>query len=501
MDRCFAFRSAPTGTSSRAFVVARALLRAIAPLLVAGSAVLFGARAAESERRPNIVFILADDLGYGEVGCYGQELIQTPHIDRMAAQGMRFTQFYAGAPVCAPSRSVLMTGQHQGHTRVRGNAGRANPKAQMLSADDVTVAKALKSAGYHTAVIGKWGLGLPGDEGVPNKQGFDYFFGFLSQHHAHNHFPDYLWRNDERVSLPNKVVPVGEDGGGYATEAKVYADDLFTEEALKFVGEKRDEPFFLYLSYVVPHANNERTKALQDGAEVPDYAPYTDRKWATPDKGHAAMITRLDGYVGRIVARLQELGLDERTLVIFTSDNGPHKESNHHPGMFRPAGPFRGMKRDLTEGGIRVPFIVRWPQKIHAGSVSKHVAYFGDFFATAMELAHATPPQNLDSISFVPALLGDSMKQPRHPFLYWEFHERGFRNAALMDGRWKGIRNAPGEMLELYDLDNDPDESKNVAAIHPEIVNRLDDYLRNARTHSDLWPIRRGSAQGGAGEE
>jgi arylsulfatase A-like enzyme len=492
----------PSLSAAPPFPLRRHRKTALAAIALAGCVMcgcfFSAAQAAEAAPRPNIIFILADDLGYGEVGCYGQQLIQTPHIDRMAAEGMRFTQFYAGAPVCAPSRSVLMTGQHHGHTRVRGNAGRANPKAQMLRAEDVTIAEVLHDAGYRTALIGKWGLGLPRDEGVPNKQGFDYFFGYLSQHHAHNHFPDYLWRNDQRVPIGNKVTPVGEDGGGYATEAKVYADDLFTEEALQFLADQKqqqnDAPFFLYLSYVVPHANNERTKALQDGAEVPDYAPYTDEKWATPDKGHAAMITRLDGYVGRVLERIRALGLDERTLVIFSSDNGPHKESNHHPAMFKAAGPFRGMKRDLTEGGIRVPFIARWPQKIAAGTVSKHVAYFGDFFATAAELARATTPANLDSISFAPALRGDLAKQERHKFLYWEFHERGFRNAALMDGRWKGIRNAPGEALGLYDLEKDPGETKNIAADNPAVVTQLDDYLRNARTQSDLWPIRRGPA-------
>jgi arylsulfatase A-like enzyme len=456
-------------------------------------ALLSPAHGAESAARPNIIFILADDLGYGEIGCYGQQLIQTPHLDRMAREGMRFTQFYAGAPVCAPSRSVLMTGQHHGHTRVRGNAGRANPQAQMLRPEDVTVAEVLKQAGYRTALIGKWGLGLPGDDGVPNKQGFDYFFGYLSQHHAHNHFPDYLWRNEERVPLPNKVTPVGEDGGGYATEAKVYADDLFRDEALKFISDdSRTAPFFLYLSYVIPHANNERTKALKDGAEVPDYGPYADKnEWATPDKGHAAMITRLDSYVGQLLARLHELGLEERTVVFFASDNGPHKESNHHPAMFKASGPFRGIKRDLTEGGIRVPFIARWPGKIAANTVSKHVGYFGDFFATAAELAHASElPANLDSISFAATLFGEPTQQKQHEFLYWEFHERGFRNAALLDGRWKGIRNAPDAPLELYDLDGDPGESANIAGSHSEIVQKIDEYLKHARTDSPLWPVR-----------
>ncbi|HSH94414.1 MAG TPA: sulfatase-like hydrolase/transferase, partial [Roseimicrobium sp.] len=290
--------------------------------------------AAEPASRPNIIFILADDLGYGDVGCYGQKLIQTPSIDRMAAEGMRFTQYYAGAPVCAPSRSVLMTGMHIGHTRVRGNAGQVNPLAQQLRPDDVTVASVLKKAGYTTALIGKWGLGEPGTDGHPNKQGFDYFFGYLNQHHAHNHYPDHLWRNSEKVSLPNVVTPVGGNGGGYASVKKVYADDLFSDEAVEFVTKNQQKPFYLYLSFVVPHANNEATKALGDGQEVPDYGIYKDKDWPTPDKGQAAMITRMDGYIGRLHSRLKELKLDEKTLVIFSSDNGPHKEGGNRPDFF-----------------------------------------------------------------------------------------------------------------------------------------------------------------------
>jgi arylsulfatase A-like enzyme len=467
--------------------------------------------------RPNIIFILADDLGYGEIGCYGQKIIQTPRIDQMAREGMRFTQFYAGATVCAPSRSVLMTGQHHGRTRVRGNAGKLNPLAQSLRSNDVTVAKVLQSAGYKTALIGKWGLGDVGvaEQGLPRRQGFDYFFGFLNQHHAHNHYPDFLWRNEEKVPLPNDLVPVGDQGGGYAKHPKVYADDLFADDAVKFIAENRAQPFYLFLSLVVPHANNERNRDLKNGAEVPDLGPYANEPWSEPNKGHAAMITRMDGYVGRLLDELKRLGIDERTLVIFTSDNGPHKESSNSSEFFRSSGPLRGIKRDLTDGGIRVPFIARWPGTVKANKVSEHVGYFGDFMATAAELAGVDSPgsrrreeadtsargrsesaslprrlpDELDSISFVPALLGKNRRQQKHEWLYFEFHEGGFKSAAILDGRWKGIRTTgTNAVFQLYDLKRDIGETNNLAAKRPELVARIDRYLDTARTESADWP-------------
>jgi arylsulfatase A-like enzyme/cyclophilin family peptidyl-prolyl cis-trans isomerase len=456
------------------------------------------ASAAPVAPRPNIIFILADDLGYGEIGCYGQQIIQTPRIDQMAREGMRFTQFYAGATVCAPSRSVLMTGQHQGRTRVRGNAGRANPLAQSLRSNDVTVAKVLQAAGYRTALIGKWGLGDAGvaEQGLPRRHGFDYFFGFLNQHHAHNHYPDFLWRNEEKVSLPNDLVPVGDQGGGYARHPKVYADDLFADEAVKFIGENRARPFFLFLSLVVPHANNERNRELKDGAEVPDYGPYADKPWPAPNKGHAAMITRMDGYVGRVLDELKRLQLDERTLVVFTSDNGPHKESGNSVEFFNASGPLRGLKRDLTDGGIRVPFIAWWPGTVKANKVSEHVGYFGDFMATAAELAGAPLPATpLDSISFVPALLG-KRGQKKHEWLYFEFHEGGFKSAAILNGRWKGIRtHGDGGPPQVYDLQKDIGETRDVAARAPVIASRIASYLDTARTDSPNWPVRPPAAQ------
>lgn len=460
-----------------------------ASLLALGCLVMLGHGAA-AEDRPNLIWVMADDLGFGEVGCYGQKVIATPNLDRMAREGLRFTHFYAGATVCAPSRSVLMTGRHHGHTRVRGNAGQTNPAAQALRDGDTTVADVLQGAGYRTSLIGKWGLGDVGaaETGLPRKHGFDEFFGYLNQHHAHNHFPAFLWRGEEKVPLRNKVTPVGEFGGGYATEAVEFADDLFADAALKFVAENRARPFFLYWNMVVPHANNERTKVLKNGAHVPDFGPYADKDWPDPDKGQAAMITRLDGYVGRLLDALRAQGLAEKTLVVFTSDNGPHNESNHDLTRFQPSGPLSGIKRSLTDGGIRVPTIAWWPGKVAPGGVSDHVAYFGDWMATAAELSVATMPPGLDSVSFAPTLLGKPTDQKVHEFLYWEFHEGGFQQAALYRGQWKGIRRgSPEAPVSLFDQRSDIAERVNVAAQHPEIADRIGQYLSGARSPSPDW--------------
>jgi arylsulfatase A-like enzyme len=467
-----------------------AAFRWCAALLVSLPMLIGAASAAD---KPNLIWIMADDLGYGDLGCYGQKVIHTPNLDRMAVEGIRFTQFYAGATVCAPSRSVLMTGQHHGHTRVRGNAGRNNPAAQALRADDHTVARALQKAGYATALIGKWGLGDIGEaeSGLPRKHGFDFFFGYLNQQHAHNHFPDFIWHNEQRAALPNKIVPVGDNGAGYATDAVLYADDLFADQALRFVATHQDGPFFLYWSLVIPHANNERTRALKDGAHVPDYGPYAGMDWPNPDKGQAAMITRIDTYVGRMLDQLNRLGLSQKTLVVFSSDNGPHNESNHNLARFNPSGPLTGIKRSLTDGGIRVPAIARWPGTIPAGMKSNHVAYFGDWFATACELSGAEFPAGRDSISFVPSLLGRPKEQPAHEFLYWEFHERGFSQAALYAGRWKAIRErTPDAPLQLFDLHDDVAEKHDLAAKQPELVTKLDAYLKSARSESPDWPVK-----------
>ncbi len=461
----------------------------VTPLL---SLVAFTVSALAQTPKPNIIFILADDLGYGEVGCYGQKIIQTPHIDRLAAEGMKFTQFYAGNTVCAPSRSVLMTGLHMGHTRVRGNAGKINMDAQSLKNGDVTVARVLQQAGYTTGLVGKWGLGEAKSEGEPTRQGFDTYFGFLNQTHAHNHYPAFLWRNGEKVPLPNVVTPVGEtDGAGYATKRVVCADDLCAEESRAFIQRNKDKTFFLFVSLVTPHANNERSRALGDGNEVPDYGIYADKPWKDAVKGHAAMVTRLDRDVGLLMAQLKELKLDERTLVIFSSDNGPHKEGgpNYDPAFFDVSGPVSGLKRALTDGGIRVPFIARWPGRIKAGAVSDHVGYFGDMMATWAEIGGGKTPAKLDSISIVPTMLGRGT-QPQHEYLYWEFYEQGVSQAVLIEGRWKAIRlktlTAP---IQVFDLVSDLAEKNNVAAAHPEIVARATGIFKTGRFDNEYWKI------------
>ena len=440
--------------------------------------------------KPNIIFILADDLGYGELGSYGQTQIHTPNLDLLAAEGMRFTQFYAGNTVCAPSRSVLMTGLHMGHTRVRGNAGPANVIAQTLRSGDVTVARVLQQTGYATGLIGKWGLGEAGSEGEPRRQGFDHFFGYLNQTHAHNHFPAFLWRNGERVLLPNVVTPVGEvAGAGYATKRVAYSSDLFAAETLEFIGRHRDRPFFLFNALVTPHANNERSRVLGDGNEVPDYGRYADRPWKDAVKGHAAMITRLDRDVGALLEELKRLGLDERTLVMFSSDNGPHREGgpDYDPAFFKASGPLRGIKRDLTDGGIRVPLIARWPGQIPAGVVSPHVSYFGDMMATWSELSGAKLPANLDSRSLVPTLLGRGT-QLKHDHLYWEFYEKGVTQAVLLGDRWKGIRLAGTDApIALFDLASNLAENPDVAAQHPARVQQIAEIMRTAHVDNEHW--------------
>ena len=447
---------------------------------------------AQPAAKPNIIFILADDLGYGELGSYGQKQIRTPHLDRMAAEGMRFTQFYAGSTVCAPSRSVLMTGKHLGHTTVRGNAGRLGYAAQTLRPDDVTVARVLRDGGYATGLIGKWGLGEADSVGAPWKQGFDYFFGFINQSHAHNHYPDFLWRNNEIVKLPNDITASGQaPGAGYATKRIAYASDLFFEDTRAFVQRNRAQPFFLFLALTTPHGNNERSRDLGEGNEVPDNSVYADRSWNESQKNHAAMITRMDDGVGEVMKFLREQKLDENTLVMFSSDNGPHREGgpNYDPTFFTASGPLRGIKRALTDGGIRVPFLARWPGKIKAGSVSTHVGYFGDLMTTWAELAGAKPPGGLDSLSLVPTLLGRG-EQAKHEYLYWEFYEGGVSQAVLIGGRWKGIRlktqTAP---IVLYDLVADIGEQTDVAAKHPEIVARVAEIMRTARHDNEHWKL------------
>jgi len=438
-------------------------------------------------RKPNIIFILADDLGYGDLGCYGQQEIRTPNIDRLAAGGMRFTDHYAGSTVCAPSRCCLMTGLHSGHAYIRGNR-EVRPMGQLpIPESTITVAELLKQAGYTTGLVGKWGLGPPGSEGIPNRQGFDHFFGYLCQRHAHNYYPEFLFRNGERVPLTGNLLPEPRrgDGAGESVAKSVYSHDRLTGEALWFLDQNRENPFFLYLAYTIPHANNE---AGDHGMEVPSDEPYAQRDWPQQQKNHAAMITRMDRDIGILMSRLKELGIDENTLVIFSSDNGPHREGGADPEFFHSSGPLRGIKRDLYEGGIRVPMIARWPGKISAGSVSGHVSAFWDFLPTAAELAGAQAPPAIDGISCLPTLLGKK-QQAQHEFLYWEFHEGRASKQAVRMGDWKAVRLSPAEPLELYDLAADIGESNDVAGEHPGVVEKIEAILESARTESEHWQL------------
>jgi arylsulfatase A-like enzyme len=437
-------------------------------------------------RKSNIIFILADDLGYGDLGCYGQKLIKTPNLDELARAGIRFTNFYAASPVCAPSRASLMTGLHQGHAYVRGNAtvkpvaGQSGPAATRLPLrpQDVTIAEVLKAAGYATGLVGKWGLGEPDTTGIPNRQGFDYFFGYLNQNHAHNYYPDYLWRNQQRVNL----------------KPGTYSHDLFTTEALEFIRREQSHPFFLYLAYTLPHANNELGRATGNGMQVPTDAPYSGEKWPQQEKNYAAMVTRLDADVGKIRSLLKELGLDGETIVFFSSDNGPQgpDEGGFNPDFFASHGAFRGIKRELYEGGIRAPLIASWPGRIAAGQVSQQVWAGWDLLPTFAAIAGVRAPAGIDGISMLPALFGKRLKG--HPYLYWEFHEGQYVQAVRW-GRWKAIRKI-NSAIEVYDLETDLGETHDVAPAHPEVVRRSAEIMKEAHTESEFWPV----SKSGTGE-
>lgn len=439
------------------------------------SALSASALSGQRPRRPNIVYILADDLGYGDLGCYGQQRIRTPNIDRLAAEGMRFTQAYAGATVCAPSRSSLMTGLHGGHTRVRDNI----PHGVFLEPDDRTVAEALKTAGYATGAMGKWSLGNPGSWGTADQQGFDYFYGHLNQDQAHFYYPHYLWENDQ--------VDLLEGNRGEAK--KDYTSYLFTAKAKEFIRDNAQRPFFLYLAYTLPHWSDYPGDSPESQI-VPSDAPYSDEDWPQVEKNYAAMVTLLDRHVGELMEQLRELGLDSNTLVIFTSDNGPSAERSHRPDFFASGGGLRGVKRDMYEGGIRVPLIARWPGRVQAGAETDHVCAFWDFFPTAAELAGLPKPKGLDGISYAPTLLGRG-GQREHDYLYWDYgHVRKVFKQAVRTGNWKGVRNGVGSKTELYDLAADRAESRNVAAEHPDVVERIERIFAEARTPTPDYPVK-----------
>lgn len=416
--------------------------------------------------KPNIIFILADDLGYGDLGCYGQKQIATPNLDRMATEGMKFTAGYAGSTVCAPSRCCLMTGLHTGHAKVRTNGG--GP----IGPQDLTVTEILKGAGYRTALYGKWSLGGIYTPGYPMDKGFDEWFGYFSQSHAHEYYPEILLDGRREVLIRGNF---GEPTG----KRKVYVHDLFTERALKFIEQNRQNPYFLHVCWTIPHANNELGRSTGNGMQVPEDGPYSGRNWPQTEKNFAAMLHRMDADVGRILEVLKKTGQDKNTLVIFTSDNGPHREGGHDPDFFDSNGPLRGIKRDLYEGGVRVPFIAWWPGRIQAGSKCDEPVAFWDFLATAAELAGAKVPVKTDGVSFVPALFGRPM--PKREYLYWEFHERGFSQAVRM-GKWKGVKRNAGAPVELYDIEADIGESKDLASVNPAIAARIAEIMKTART-------------------
>lgn len=443
---------------------------------------------APAEGRPvNVIYILADDLGYGDIGCYGQQKIKTPNIDRMAQEGMLFTQHYAGCTVSAPSRCSLMTGLHTGHSQIRGNKEIKPEGQQPMTEDTYTLGKLMKSAGYTTGIFGKWGLGYPGSTSVPANMGFDEFFGYNCQRQAHSYYPDHLWHNNDTVFLHEN------DNEG----RKIYSQDLIHKQALKFIRDNKDKPFYAMLTYTLPHAelNLPHDSIYQMYENAFEEVPYDGKMGYHPSEkpyaSFAAMVTRLDKYVGDVMAELKELGLDKNTIVIFTSDNGPHREGGANPDYFRSYGPLKGVKRDVYEGGIRVPMVAWGPENIKAGVKSEHISAFWDVMPTLAELTGVTLPEASDGISFLPTLLSKG-KQKQHDYLYWEFHELNGREA-LRSGNWKLIRQpVVGEtILELYDLSSDIHEDNNLAQQNPEKVKELEVLMDGARTESPLFNFGR----------
>jgi len=434
-------------------------------------------------KRPNIIFVMVDDMGYGDLGVYGQSHIRMPHVDRMAREGIRYTQAYCGSTVCAPSRSVLMTGQHTGHTRVRGNTGQEGHGGVLCSGggggwrvpllpEDVTVAEVLKQAGYVTGITGKWGLGEPGTTGIPNRQGFDEWLGFLNQRRAHSFYPEHIWHNEEKVHLEGNTG-TRED----FENDEHYVHDLFTDFALDFIKRRGpdDDPFFLYVPYTIPHAR----------FQIPELEPYAEEAdWPMQEKVYASMLTRCDRDMGRMFALLKELGIDEDTIVFFCSDNGA---ADRYEGIFDSSGPLQGRKRDMYDGGLRTPMVVRWPGTIQADAVSDDIWYFADVLPTFAELAGASAPEGIDGVSVLPSLLSRPQPELRERPLYWEFHERGFQQAARR-GDWKAVRPEHDGPIELYNLAEDIGEEHDIAADHPEVVAWFEEYLLDARTPSLNWP-------------
>lgn len=501
-----------SGMANLTLVHIRALV-----LLVLGPALMAAGCHTDIEPdRPNIVLIVADDLGYGELGSYGQERIRTPELDRLAAQGMRFTRHYSGSPVCAPSRATLLTGLHTGHAVVRDN-DEMNERGDVwgdtliegnhpLPPGTYTIGRMLQEAGYVTAAIGKWGLGGPGDSGEPNLQGFDHWYGYMCQREAHNYFPTHLWRNGTRETLPgnppfraHQQLPADSDPDDPASylpyQGETYSMDVMVEDAVAFIRDHPDDPFFLYLPFPAPHVALQvpEESVAQYEDEFPETPYRGDRGYLphrTPRAAFAAMITHMDQGIGRILRTLEDVGVDGRTVVMFTSDNGPTFNGGTDSEFFDSTGGLRGLKTMLYEGGIRVPLIVRWPGVVAPGAVTDHVSAFWDYMPTLAEIAGAVVPPGTDGLSMVPALTGDAAAQASHESLYWEYQG----GQAVLSGRWKAVRVDPEAALELYDLVADPAESAEVAAAHRDVVERLTTDLELSRTPSAFFPLDRMAA-------
>ena len=438
-------------------------------------------------QKPNVIYILADDLGYGDIEPYGQQIIKTPYLTKMAKEGMLFTQHYAGSTVSAPSRSSLMTGLHTGHTQIRGNKEIDPEGQQPMEGDTYTVGKMMQNAGYATGLFGKWGLGYPESPSIPKTMGFDEFYGYNCQRQAHTYYPEHLWKNEKMVILE----------GNQKGERNTYSQELIHQEALSFIRDHKDEPFFAMLTYTLPHAElnlpHDSIYHIYENMfeETPYSGGYHDSE--KPRASFAAMVSLLDKYVGEVMAELKELGIDDNTIIIFTSDNGPHTEGGADPAFFNSSGPLRGVKRDLYEGGIRVPMIVRYPNHIKAETTTDHMSAFWDIMPTLADLCNITLPTNAntDGISFLPTLLSKE-KQKEHAYLYWEFHEGGGR-LALRDGDWKLVvlnaKTKENEKIELYNLADDLGETNNLASAQPEKVKEMYKTMKSMRTESDIFPF------------
>jgi arylsulfatase A-like enzyme len=448
-------------------------------IILAGIVAIFTTSLSAADHRPNIIYIMADDLGYGDLSCFGQTKFKTPNIDRLAAEGVTFTDYYAGSTVCAPTRCVLMSGLHTGHAFVRGNR-EVQPEGQApMPASIVTLPRLLKKAGYTTGMFGKWGLGAPGSASDPVEH-FDTFYGYNCQRQAHTFYPTHLWHNDKKVPL----------------DGKTYSADLISDQLLQFVREHKAKPFFAYVPFTIPHAAMHVPE--EDHAPWREMWPQFENKIGkykgpqvkNPVAAFAGMVTRMDRHVGQLLALLEELGIDDNTIVSFTSDNGPHMEGGHDPKFFDSNGPLKGHKRDLYEGGIRVPFVARWPGRIKAGTKTDLPVAMWDVMPTCLDIAGAEVPAGIDGISYLPALLGQMDRQKKHQYLYWAFYERGGKQAVRW-GKWKGVRNNvskdPNSPLELYDLTEDVGETTNVAAQHQDVVTKLETFMQDAYTPSPDW--------------